>query len=133
MGLDVAILHLAYEDSYHGSYATFDKYRIELLKAFEPKLVPLYIKHLNNEMLTEEEISQWNSMCCDRLDIFLLHSNCEGKISWQDCREIYKVISKYRIDLNGHNYGTMNFFNMHEQWLNMFRHCWKRRVIMTFY
>lgn len=133
MGLDVSILHMCYEDSYHGSYTTFDNYRIELLRTYQPELLPLYIKHLNGEELNEEENRIWNSLCNDSLDIFLFHSNCEGKLSWQECREIYRVISEFKIDLTGHNYGTMNFFNMHEHWLNMFYHCWKKRVIMTFY
>lgn len=36
------------------------------------------------------------------------------------------------IDMQGHNYGTMNYYDMHKQWLNMFKFCYEHRVTMWF-
>lgn len=64
----------------------------------------------------------------------LFAPDSEGKWSWKECRDMYKELSGYEVGTLGHNYGEvvrggeMRTYNMHEQFMGMTRHCWKRRV-----
>lgn len=86
-------------------------------------------------------IVDWDAFCkytAERISEaakkLLFASDCEGKWSWRECRDMYKDLSGYKVDTLGHNYGEMipggkmRTFNMHEQFMGMMRHCWKRRV-----
>lgn len=83
----------------------------------------------------------WDAFCkytteriSEAAQMLLFASDCEGKWSWKECRDMYKELSGYKVDTLGHNYGEtipggrMRTFNMHEQFMGMMRHCWKRRV-----
>lgn len=65
---------------------------------------------------------------CQDLDLFLFHSDCDGKFTWMECRRVYNAIKDLRMDMQGHNYGVMKPYNMLEHWKNIFLHCAKRRV-----
>lgn len=86
-------------------------------------------------------IIDWDAFCdytderiSEAAQKLLFSSDCEGKWSWKECRDMYKDLSDYKVDTLGHNYcetmpgGKMRSFNMHEQFMGMMRHCWKRRV-----
>ena len=71
---------------------------------------------------------------------FLFAPDCEGKWPWKECRDMYKDMKDVKVDCVGHNYcevgGTFEkpefrTYNMHEQFMNMMRYCWKRRVNLT--
>lgn len=71
---------------------------------------------------------------------FLFAPDCEGRWSWQECREMYKEMKDVEVDMPGHNYGEVSGsfekpairqYSMHEQFMNIMRHCWKRRVNLT--
>lgn len=131
MGLDVSIKGLGYKDTYHGGYITFGVYRKEVAKAYNDRIGELYAKTYIED-LTNDEIKEWNELCNDDLDIFLWHSDCDGKFTPKECNKIHNVLKNLKIDMQGHNYGTMNKYEMHELWLNMFKYCYKRRVNMYF-
>lgn len=131
MGLDVRVTGLERQDTYHCGYITFNVYRKKVASAYDKRLGELYEKTFNEE-LTDEEIDEWNKLCNDDLDIFLFHSDCEGKFTPKECKKIYDAMKDLKIDMQGHNYVEMNFYNMHEMWLNMFKHCYKRRVNLYF-
>lgn len=38
-----------------------------------------------------------------------------------------------KVEMQGHNYIEMNYYDMHQLWLNMLKHCYKHRVNMWFY
>lgn len=132
MGLDVYAKGLDYENSYHCGYITFNIYRKKLAKAFNPRLGELYEKTILGDKLTEKEIKEWNNLCNDDLDLFLWHSDCDGKFTPTECKKIYNIAKSLKVEMECHNYITMNTYNMHEQWLNIFKHCFKRRVNMYF-
>lgn len=82
--------------------------------------------------LTKEEIEEWNKLCNNDLDIFLFHSDCEGKFTPQECRKIYNVMKNLKVEMSGHNYIEMKQYNMHEHWLHIFKQCYKKRVNLYF-
>lgn len=131
MGLDINIKGLEREDTYHGGYMRFYNYRMEVAKAFNKTLGEIYEKpYLTpNYEFTDDEIEQWNYLCNDDLDIFLWHSDCDGKLTPEECKKIYNELKKLRIkDLPYSDKWTMQ-----ELWLNMLKHCYKHKVNMYFY
>ena len=72
----------------------------------------------------------------------LFAPDTEGSFPWQECRDLYQELREYSMDAVGHNYGESKIvagpggkpeascraYNMHEQFLNMFKHCWDNRV-----
>lgn len=127
MGLDIRIKGMSYEETYHCGYITFGNYRMEVAKAYNEEFGTLYEKEYKSfykGKLTEEEINRWNEICNDDLDLFLNHSDCEGKLTWQECKKIYNAMKDLDV--------KMNYYDMHQKWLNMFKFCWKHRVTMWF-
>ena len=92
----------------------------------------LYKKTFKDE-LQPEEIKEWNNLCNDDLDIFLWHSDCDGKLTPKECKKIYDAMKDLKVEMQGHNYIEMNCYDMHQLWLNMLKHCYKHRVNMYFY
>jgi len=135
MGLTIYAKGLSEEETYDCGYLTFFQFRKRLAYTYHQEIGEMYEKMTqiwgDNE-LTKEEIERWNEICNDALDNFLFHSDCDGKLTWKECREIYKAIEPLKMEMIGHNYGVMKEYNMLEHWKNMFKHCWKRRVNMYF-
>ncbi len=96
MGLDIKIKGLEREDTYHGGYITFNLYRKNVASAYNERLGELYKKTFKDE-LQPEEIEQWNKLCNDDLDIFLWHSDCDGKLTPEECKKIYNELKKLKI------------------------------------
>lgn len=134
MGLNIRIKGMSHEETYHCGYLTFGVYRQEVAKAWNKEFGEIYEKPYKNLSYeyTDEDIKRWNELCNDDLDIFLNHSDCDGKLTWKECKKIYDVMKNLEIDMQGHNYGTMNYYDMHKQWLNMFKFCYEHRVTMWF-
>lgn len=132
MGLDISIKGLERKDTYHGGYIKFNVYRKEVANAYNERLGKLYEKTFKED-LQPEEIEEWNTLCNDDLDIFLWHSDCDGKLTPKECKKIYDVMKVLKVEMQGHNYIEMNCYDMHQLWLNMLKHCYKHRVNMFFY
>jgi len=128
MGLDVKIKGLDRENTYHASYIGFAEYRRRIADAYNKIIGELYRKTYKED-LTKEEIEEWNKLCNENLDIFLWHSDCDGKFTPKECKKIYDVLKTLNVDM----FYRKNNITMHELWLNMFKHCYKRRVNMYFY
>lgn len=131
MGLDISIKGLEREDTYHGGYMRFASYRIEVCKAFNKTLGEIYEKPFltPNYEFTDYEIEQWNKLCNDDLDIFLWHSDCDGKLTPEECKKIYNELKK----LNVKDLPYSDKWTMQELWLNMLQFCYKHRVNMWFH
>lgn len=132
MGLYAYAKGLPKEKCYDCGYITFGIYRQKVAEAFNKRLGELYKKYYRDIELTKEEVNEWNKLCNDDLDIFLFHSDCEGKFTPQECKKIYNVIKDLKIEMSGHNYGIMKQYNIHEHWLYIFKHCYTRRVNLYF-
>lgn len=130
MGLDIKIKGLERKDTYHGGYMRFANYRIKIAKSFNKKLGQIYEKQfLNmNYNFTKDEIEQLNNLSNNNLDIFLWHSDCDGKLTPKECKLIYDELKN--IDIQDLEYS--NEYTMHELWLNMLKYCCKNRVNMYF-
>lgn len=130
MGLDINIKGLERKDTYHGGYMRFANYRIKIAKSFNEKLGQIYEKpFLNmNYNFTKDEIEQLNNLSNNNLDIFLWHSDCDGKLTPKECKLIYYELKN--IDIQDLEYS--NEYTMHELWLNMLKYCCKNRVNMYF-
>lgn len=131
MGLDISIEGLERDDTYHGGYMRFANYRIEVAKVFNKTLGEIYEKpYLTpNYEFTDDEIEQWNNLCNDDLDIFLWHSDCDGKLTPKECKKIYDELKKIKVK----DLFYSNKWTMHQLWLNMFKYCCKHRVNMYFH
>lgn len=131
MGLTASAKNLSCEDSYECGYLTFDHFRIELAKTYNEEFGELYEEWCRGT-LTEEELPRMNELSNDDLDIFLTHSDNDGKFTPSECRKIYNAIKDLRMDMQGHNYGIMKPYNMLEQWKGIFKHCYQHRVNLYF-
>lgn len=132
MGLDISVKGLERKDTYHCGYIKFNLYRKKVASAYNERLGELYEKTFKDE-LQPEEIKEWNNLCNDDLDIFLWHSDCDGKLTPKECKKIYDAMKDLKVEMQGHNYIEMNYYDMHQLWLNMLKHCYKHRVNMWFY
>lgn len=130
MGLDINIKGLERKDTYHGGYMRFANYRIKIAKSFNEKLGQIYEKQFLNMdyNFTKDEIEQLNNLSNNNLDIFLWHSDCDGKLTPKECKLIYDELKN--IDIQDLEYS--NEYTMHELWLNMLKYCYKNRVNMYF-
>ncbi|MFR1647783.1 MAG: hypothetical protein ACLSWT_05485 [Clostridia bacterium] len=128
MGLDINIKGLEREDTYHGGYIRFNLYRKKVASVYNERLDELYEKTFKED-LQPEETGEWNTLCNDDLDIFLWHSDCDGKLTPEECKKIYNELKKLKIkDLPYSDKWTMQ-----ELWLNMLQFCYKHRVNMWFH
>ncbi len=132
MGLDISVKGLERKDTYHCGYIKFNLYRKKVASAYNERLGELYKKTFKDE-LQPEEIKEWNNLCNDDLDIFLWHSDCDGKLTPKECKKIYDAMKDLKVEMQGHNYIEMNYYDMHQLWLNMLKHCYKHRVNMYFH
>lgn len=131
MGLDIMIKGLDYKDSYHSSYTGFAHYRKEIAKAYNKRFGELYeiamLKFLKGEDLSSKEIEELNKLCNDDLDIFLWHSDCDGKLTVSECRKVYKLLKKYESNLFPFPYNEF-----HEKFISNLRFCIDNRRTMYF-
>lgn len=134
MGLYANAKGLTAETSYDCGYITFGVYRQKVAEAYNKEFGELYKKSYSPffKEYTDDEIKRWNEICNDDLDIFLNHSDCDGKFTPQECKKIYNAMKGLKVDMEGHNYGVMKPYDMHKQWLNIFKHCYQHRVNLYF-
>lgn len=79
---------------------------------------------------TQEEIDRWNEICDDDLDILLNHSDCDGKLTYKECRKIIKSLDK--IDFNSkilRNDTRLRYYELKD----IIRYCAKNRKTLWFY
>ena len=127
MGLDVCAKDMP---RFKLSYSTYYRMRLLIIEqAYGEKCVEIFKK----EKPSDEDFQYWKSMCNDDLDLFLLHSDCDGKFTPKECKRILKALEKIYIDMDGWSFDRNESINMLEQWKLMFEHCVKRRVCMFYY
>lgn len=131
MGLSVRAKGLSDESSYDCGYSTFMQFRLQLAKIYNEEFAELYKKWCMGNV-TQNECKRMDEIGNEDLDIFLTHSDCDGKFTPEECKKIYDVIKDFKMDMQGHNYGIMKSYNMLEQWKNIFKHCYKNRVNLYF-
>lgn len=128
MGLCATAKGLNAETGFDCGYLTYGKFLENLAYAYNKEIGEMFSYMLRGGKLSEEQVSRWDEICNDDLDILLFHSDCDGKFTPQECRRIYNAIKDLHMDMQGHNYIVMKPYNMLEHWKNIFLHCAKRRV-----
>lgn len=128
MGLCATAKGLTAETEFNCGYLTYGRFLINLAYAYNQEIGEIFENICNGNELSETEEIRWNEICDDGLDLLLFHSDCDGKFTWKECKQIYNAIKDLHMDMMGHNYGVMEPYNMLEHWKNIFAHCAKRRV-----
>ena len=86
----------------------------------------------NNETYWFEEDEQaWNKKCNDDLDLFLLHSDCDGKFTVAECRKVRDAMKSVEEKVSKSDMGKEHH-QMFNDWYCMFAYCVRRRVQMYF-
>lgn len=80
---------------------------------------------------TQEEIDRWNEICDDDLDILLNHSDCDGKLTYQECGKIIKALDK--IDFKYSDDWREDYKEKYYILKDMIRYCAKSRRTLWFY
>lgn len=80
MGLDIT------HDAWHGPYSAFNKWRAAI--ADVAGMPPLY------DMIGFGGNIKWDTLEYNDIHILLNHSDCDGEISWQDCKLVADALSK---------------------------------------
>lgn len=128
MGLCAMAKGLTTETGFDCGYLTYGQFRVNLAYTYNQEIGKMYETMFHGGELSEAQKERWNQICDDDLDLFLFHSDCDGKFTWKECRRVYNAIKDLHMDMQGHNYGVMKPYNMLEHWKNIFLHCAKRRV-----
>lgn len=134
MGLCATAKGLNRETGFECGYITYGTFILELIKtAYGERCMEIYRNSMvAGKCFTQEEVDYWNERCNDDLDILILHSDCDGKFTPDECRRIYNAMKDLKMDMVGHNYGVMKPYNMLEHWKNIFKHCARRRVTLYY-
>ena len=128
MGLDVFAKGMP---RFSLAYSTYFRLRREIIrKTYGIRCEEIFCKL--GENVASDDIAYWNSVCNDDLDLFLLHSDCDGKFTPKECRRIYKALEPIEIDMEGWRFDKADRCNMLDQWKFMFQYCAKRRVNMYY-
>ena len=131
MGLTIQIKGM--KDTYDCGYHTFAMFRRALAKAYNPEMGELYDRWLSiPQTISDDDIARYYELSNPDLDVFLFHSDCDGKLTPKECRGIYNAIKDLEMSMPGHNYVDMVPYNMLERWKEMFKFCASHRVNMWF-
>lgn len=133
MGLDIGAKGL---EGFSIGYITFNCYRDYVAEHYDAHVGTLYKMAIRNAMamktecLNEQQWAKWEQICPKPLDEFLFHPDCEGNFTPKQCREIYKVLVAIKADDSP--CGKKTFSGWHELFLEYFKHCADKRVILRF-
>ena len=130
MGLDTRAKGMTYEMGYHCGYITYHCFIAEVIEnAYGKRCKDIYRNVvMYGEEATKVDVKYWNIVCNDDLDILIFHSDCDGKFTPDECKRIYKALEPLNSDMTGHNYGTMETYNMFDHWKAIFKYCADRKV-----
>lgn len=135
MGLDVSAKGMP---NYSLSYIHYGNFRAEIVrKVYGDRCYEIFtMSPWERSKLTAKEeqemIDYWNSVCDENLDLFVLHSDCDGKFTPQECKRILKALDPIEVDYPGWDFDRIPC-NMLDQWKTMLHHCVKRRVNLYFH
>ncbi len=135
MGLRATAKGLDERTEFDCGYMTFGYYRMAVASAYNERFGELFKQHytgLSRNMTDAERKELAGYMLPGGLAIFLNHADCEGKFTPKECRVVYNALKPLKVEMQGHNYGVMEPYDMHEHWLNIFKHCADRRVNLYF-
>lgn len=124
------------ETIYDSGYMGFTHFRVAVAKAYNQEFGELYERWIHCCITSEEflkcDSDRINELANVDLDLLLLHSDCDGKLTPKECKRIYEVTKNLSCDYPLCNYITNTGKNQLEVFNRALLHCWKRRVNMWF-
>lgn len=132
MGLHITVKGFK-KPIFDNPYSEFFLLRLEIAKAYSEETYILYKKYLESSLHPESKLSvdEWlkfKSNTPDGLRYFLLHSDCDGKITPKYCKMIYEVTSKMKCDylILPYKYNFLQNFN------EALKYCIEKKKTMFF-
>ena len=124
------------EDIYDSGYGGFTHFRIAVAKAYNEEFGKLYEDwvwcSMTHNEFPKEDSDRINELANSDLNLLLLHSDCDGKLTPKECKRIYNVTKDLKCDYPQCDYITNTDKNQLEVFNRALLHCWKRRVNMWF-
>ena len=105
MGLCIGTKNAEYEDTFHIGYGTFYLLKQEIVNSISKRAGELYERWVKAGILpkfykplTDDELKEFNELLPDGLAILLDHSDCDGSLTYQESRAVYKAIKNVKIE-----------------------------------
>lgn len=79
-------------------YIVFGIFRQQLARSFSEELGKIYEKpymDMHFKCFSDEDIEKWDCICPEGLDLFLNVSDCNGKLSFSQCRKVISDLDQY--------------------------------------
>ena len=125
MSLDVEVKGLP---RHNYGYGQFNQFRGEIVKAvYGLDLYEIWKK----KFADDDDVKRWNEKCNDDLDLFILHSDCDGKLTVSECRKVRNAMKSVEEKINKSDM-SKEHKQMVNEWYCMFAFCARNRVIMKF-
>ena len=135
MGLSIRVKGFN-EDIYDSGYGGFTHFRVAIAKAYNEEFGKLYEDWVWCSMTSNEfpkqDSDRINELANDDLNLLLLHSDCDGKLTPKECKRIYKITKDLKCDYPQCNYTTYTGKNQLEVFNKALLYCWKHKVNMWF-
>lgn len=109
-------------------YGGFNRYRKEIAKSFDEdfgKFIDISYNLLYDWCQTDED--RLNDFTKNNKGLFILmtHSDCDGLLTYKECKLVYDDISNLEIKSN-------DLFEFHNQFINALKHCYTKRINLYF-
>ena len=105
MGLCIGAKNAEYEDTFRIGYGGFYALKREIMNSISKRAGELYEQWVKAGImpklykpLTDDELKEFNELIPDGLGILLNHSDCDGSLTYQESRAIYKAIKNVKIE-----------------------------------
>ena len=105
MGLCIGTKNAEYEDTFRIGYGGFYLLKQEIVKYISKRAGELHERWVKAGIipkfykpLTDDELKEFNELIPDGLGILLNHSDCDGSLTYQESRAIYKAIKNVKIE-----------------------------------
>lgn len=115
-------------------YIGFAVIRQQIAHTYNREFGKLYEKQYKDPFFkgyTDEEIKRWNEICNDNLDLFLNHSDCDGRLSAKECRAIIEELDKLP-PLEWPNEWRTDWLDKYEKIKELLRWCAQKRHTLYF-
>ena len=131
MGLDLRANGYPKEELHIG-YMGFGVIRQQIARSYNEELGMLYDKTYTylHYQYTEDEEKRWNEICNDDLDLLIWHSDYEGKLTYQECNKIFKVLNK--LDFKYPKEWRQDYKEKYYILKDMISWCGKNRITLYF-
>lgn len=127
MGLDLKAT--GYKGTFHYPYSCYYRVRCEIVRqVYGEEMLDIFMAGTSGENLTDLAFVTWNSQCNDDLDLLILHSDVDGKLTWPECRRVYDRLKDVTITEDRFK----NILDAYNDLLAILRYCKDTRHTLWF-